>query len=79
MLTEEGGRGGGGARSYDAEIALSSINHSILSVPTIQNKFRPNIADTKLTDVVENADFFQITFAAGSFSDQINSLIKEKS
>jgi hypothetical protein len=56
MLTGEGGRVGGGARSYDAEIALSSINHSILSAQTIQNKFCPNIADTKFTGVVENAD-----------------------
>jgi hypothetical protein len=31
LITEEGGRGWGGAESYDSEKAWSSIKHSILS------------------------------------------------
>jgi hypothetical protein len=31
LVGMEGGEGGGGAKSYDGEQALSSINHSILS------------------------------------------------
>jgi hypothetical protein len=43
----EGRGGGGGAKSYDDEKALSSVNHSILSGLTLLADSSPNLCKHK--------------------------------